>query len=634
MDGLGAAEPLPEGVPRVIGALGGGLTGVGILFLLAGAAPYLLGAAVTPHPPGLDPRHAPLVVIGLGLTAVAALLPLFGRPAQPALAASAAAGCAALVAGVAAALSASSLMTEGVGTPEVARLLIVAAPVALPLAAVVAWVASSPRAPASPAAWRGRAEVALLGLVVIAFVTVVSIGMAANSPFSWDESVYALTIRHWLQGGPSTGVGATRPAVISVLGAVPLAFGGQEWMFRIVGLLFGSASIVAAWLLGRSMGGPFAGLLGALMLAAAPSIELDAGLFLTDVPATALLLLLVAFVWRAFEGEQPPGWRLVWLAPLAAFAFYTRYGSIVPLLAMGLTVPLLWPGRVAAARRPVLATLAVFALLLLPHAILATLLQGSPIGIILLARGGAAGETFGAGLVQYLAWLPSELMGLVPGLAAVLGLVVGLHHLVRAALRRSWDRRSRMYGLLWLPAVAHALVLGLLVLPQQRYLFLPLAMLVVAGSLAIADGAASRGRIGRLATSCAMAGGVVALLWAGIVMPGRTDSRTAFLAWERQAGLLMRELGGGSCAALAADYPQMTWYSGCPTYNFADIDHSGRERLLTGENRFLVIRPNGHFQPTGAVLAAYLSKVEPEPLAELHDRNGQLVARIYRFRTR
>lgn len=347
-----------------------------------------------------------------------------------------------------------------------------------------------------------------------------------------------------------------------------------------------------------------------------------------------LLLLLVAFLWRAFEGEQPPGWRLVWLAPLAAFAFYTRYGSIVPLLAIGLTVPLLWPGRVAAARRPVLATLAVFALLLLPHAILATQIQGSPIGIILLARGGAAGETFGAGLVPYLAWLPSELVGLVPGLAAVLGLAVGLHHLVRAALRRSWDRRSRMYGLLWLPAVAHALVLGLLVLPQQRYLFLPLAMLMVAGSLAIADGAASRGRIGRLASSCAMAGGVVALLWAGIVIPGRTDSRTAFLAWERQAGLLMRELGGGSCAALAADYPQMTWYSGCPTYNFADIERSGRERLLTGENRFLVIRPNGHFQPTGAVLAAYLSKVEPEPVAELRDRNGQLVARIYRFRTR
>jgi 4-amino-4-deoxy-L-arabinose transferase-like glycosyltransferase len=473
-----------------------------------------------------------------------------------------------------------------------------------------------------------------LGFIVLAFGTVVAIGIAANSPFSWDESAYALTIRHWVQGGPSTGVGATRPPVISVLGAVPLAFGGQEWMFRIIGLLFGSVGIVAAWILGRSTGGPLVGLLSALVLAAAPSIQLDAGLFLTDVPAMALLLLLVAGVWQAFEGERQPGFGLLWLAPLATLAFYTRYGSIVPLLAIGITVPMLWPDRVAAARRPVLATVAVFSLLLVPHAIYATLQQGSPLGVILLARGGAAGDTFGAGLLQYLAWLPSELVGLVPGLVALLGLAVGLFHLARATWRRSWDRRSRMYGLLCLPAVVHFLVLGLLVLPQQRYVFLPFALLMVAGSRAIADGAASRGRAGRLAAIGTAAGVVVALIGAGIAMPGRAEGRTALLSWERQAGLLIRELSDGSCSVLAADYPQMTWYSGCPTYNFADVERTGRERLLTGANRFLVVRPNGHFQPTGTVLAAYLSLVEPEPVAELYDRDGQLVARIYRLQTR
>jgi 4-amino-4-deoxy-L-arabinose transferase-like glycosyltransferase len=491
-----------------------------------------------------------------------------------------------------------------------------------------------PRAAGAPSGGLRRWEPLALGLVVVAFATLVGIGMAANSPFSWDESVYALTIRHWVQGGPGTGVGATRPPVISVLGVIPLVLGGQEWMFRIIGLLFGSAGIVAAWLLGRSMGGAQVGLLGALVLAAAPSIQLDAGLFLTDVPAMALLLVLAAGVWRAFEGERPPGWRLLWLAPLAALAFYTRYGSIVPLLAIGLTVPLLWPGRVAAARGPVLATVGLFGLLLVPHAIFASLTQGSPVGVILLARGGAAGETFGAGLLQYLAWLPNELVGPVPGLAAVLGLAVGLYHLARATWRRSWDRRARMYGLLCVPAVVHFLILGLLVLPQQRYVFVPLALLMVAGSLAIADGAVSRGRAGRLVVGGTALGVVLALIWAGIAMPARADGRTDFLAWERQAGLLIGQLGDGSCSALAAEYPQMTWYSGCPTYNFADVQRTGRERLLTGENRFLVIRPNGHFQPTGAVLAAYLSQVGPMPVAELHDRDGQLVARIYRFLAR
>jgi hypothetical protein len=621
-------------VPRVVGALSGALIGAGILLLLAAAAPYLLGAAVTTYPPGLDPLEAPLVASALGLLAAAVVLMAVGGPTRPSVVASSAAGLVAAAAGGLAVMVAPSLLAASGGTPELPLLLLVAAPVALPLAAAVGWVAASPRRQASAAVRAGRWELTALIGVLIAFIAVVSIGMAANSPFSWDESVYALTIRHWAQGGPSTGVGATRPAVISVLGIIPLSLGGQEWMFRIIGLLFGSLLIVASWLLGRSLGGPLVGLLAALVLAAAPSIQLDAGLFLTDVPATALLLLLVALVWRAFEGQQLPGWRLLWLAPLAAFAFYTRYGSIVPLVAIGVTIPLLWPGRVAAARRPVLATLGLFVLLLLPHAIFATLVRGSPLGVILLARGGAAGETVGAGLVQYLAWLPSELAGVLSGLAVVLGLAVGAHHLARAMLRRSWDRRARMYGLLCVPATVHVLVLGLVALPQQRYVFLPVALLAVAGSLAVVDGAAARGRAGRLAASVATFAVGVALIWSGIAMPGRADGRTAFLAWERQAGLLIGELGDGSCSALAADFPQMTWYSGCPTYNFADVRRTGRERLLTGDNRFLVMRPEGHFQPTGAVLAAYLAQVEPEPVAELHDRGGQLVARIYRFPTR
>jgi hypothetical protein len=621
-------------VPRVVGALTGGLIGAGILLLLAAAAPYVLGAAVTTHQPGLDPLAAPLVASALGLLVVAVVLMTRGAPARPAVVSASAAGSVAAAAGVLAVIFAPSLLVTGVATAELPRLLLVAAPVALPLSAAVSWVAASQRQPAPAAPRLGRWELPALAGVLIAFVTVVAIGMAANSPFSWDESVYALTIRHWAQGGPSTGVGATRPAVISVLGIIPLSLGGQEWMFRIIGLLFGSLLIVATWLLGRSLGGPWLGLLAALLLAAAPSIQLDAGLFLTDVPATALLLLLVAMVWRTFDGAMLPGWRLLWLAPLAAFAFYTRYGSIVPLLAIGMTVPLLWPARVAAAWRPVLATLGLFGLLLVPHAIFATLVQGSPLGVILLARGGAAGETFGAGLVQYLAWLPGELAGVLPGLAVVLGLVVGAQHLARATLRRSWDRRARMYGLLCVPAVIHVLVLGLVALPQQRYVFLPVALLTLAGSLAIADGAAAHGRAGRLAASGAAIAVVVALMWSGIAMPGRAEGRTAFQAWERQAGLLIGEIGDGSCSALAADYPQMTWYSGCPTFNFADVQRTGRERLLSGDNRFLVVRPNGHFQPTGAVLAAYLSQVESEPVAELYNRGGQLVARIYRFMAR
>jgi 4-amino-4-deoxy-L-arabinose transferase-like glycosyltransferase len=478
---------------------------------------------------------------------------------------------------------------------------------------------------------RSAPELVISAGIAAAFGAIVVLGMLQNAPFSWDESAYAITTRHWVQGGPATGTGVTRPPILPILGVVPIAIGTQEWLFRVIGLLFGMGLVVAAWFLARSVAGGVAGLLSALLVASAPTLQIDAGLFLTDVPATALLVLLLALVWRAFNGERPPGWGLVWLAPLAAAAFYTRYGAIVPLAAIGLTVPLLWPAHVRAAWRPILATVGLFGLLLVPHAVFATLQRGSPLGIVLVAQGAAAGESFGAGLVQYVAWLPTELIGFVPGLAAVLGLVAGASHLARAVVRRGWDARSRAFGLLVIPALAHGLLLGLVALPQQRYLFLPMVLLVLAGGMAVAHAADERGRAGRLAFGAVTVAGVVALLWSATSLPSRAADRSAFLEWERSAGLLIRDRGAGSCSVLAADYPQLSWYSGCPAYNFADVTLPGRERLLTGQNRFLVLRRDGRFQPTGSVLDAYLARVEPAPIAELRNRDGRVVATVYRF---
>jgi 4-amino-4-deoxy-L-arabinose transferase-like glycosyltransferase len=474
-------------------------------------------------------------------------------------------------------------------------------------------------------------QLAVLAGITAAFGAIVVLGMLQNAPFSWDESAYAITTRHWVQGGPATGTGVTRPPILPILGVIPIAIGTQEWLFRVTGLLFGMGLVAAAWFLARSMAGGGAGLLSGLLVASAPSLQIDAGLFLTDVPATALLVLLLAGVWRAFNGTQPPGWGLVWLAPLAAAAFYTRYGAIVPLAAIALTIPVLWPAQVRASWRPVVATVALVGLLLAPHAVFATLQRGTPLGIVLTAQGAAAGDSFGSGLVQYLAWLPAELIGFVPGLAAVLGLVAGASHLARAVRRRGWDTRSRALGLLVIPALAQSLLLGLVALPQQRYVFLPMVLLVVAGALAAARVGAERGRPGRLAVGLVAAAGVIALLWSGVNMPSRAAGRTAFMEWERRAGLIIRERGAGSCSILASDYPTMSWYSGCPAYNFANVERPGRERLLTGENRFLVLRRDGKFQPTGSVLDAYLARVEPEPVAELRNGDDHLVGTVYRF---
>jgi hypothetical protein len=473
-----------------------------------------------------------------------------------------------------------------------------------------------------------------LAAVLAGFGAVVVAGMAQNAPFAWDEAVYALTTRHWMQGTPDTGWGPHRPPVLSVLGIVPLALGTDEWLFRVVGLVSGLGAIAAVWFLGRTLAGPAAGLLGALLVAGAPSIQLDAGLFLNDIPSTGLLVLLVALLWRTFESPRPPGWGLLWLAPLAAAAFYVRYGAIVPLLAIGLAMLIVWPRQLAVAWKPASAAVALLVLLLVPHAMFAQAATGSPFGIALLARGGAEGAFLGAGLVQYLAWLPSTLVGIVPGAAAVLGLTAGAYHLAGAALARRWTARARAYGLLVIPAVLQIGVLGLLTLPQARYIFLAMVLLVVAGGMAVVDLAAGLRSGRRAALAAAAAAAAVALTVSGLLMPGTAQTRAAFLFWQRQAGELIRAVGAGSCSVLASDVPQMTWYSGCPSTSFGDVTVADRDELLRGANRFLVLRRDGRFQPRGAVLREYRSRAEPDPVAVMHNPAGRPAATIYRFRPR
>jgi hypothetical protein len=398
-----------------------------------------------------------------------------------------------------------------------------------------------------------------------------------------------------------------------------------------VGLLFGLGALGAAWYLARGVVGRMAALVAVAAVAAAPAIQVDAGLFLNDVPAMALLLLLLALAWRFLERPGPVGWELLWLAPVAAAAFYLRYGSALALVAIGVTLVAVWPRRVLAAWPRVAATAALLVLLLVPHAVFAVAQTGSPLGVAFRAQSGAAGAYPGAGLVQYLAWLPAPLVGIVPAAIAVIGLAGAVHRLVLAGRRREWDAGARAIALLTLPAVLLIGVLGLLQLPQGRYIFLPMVLLIIAGSGFAVAAARRPGIVGRAVSLALVVALAAALVGSGLEMPQRADRRAAVYEWLRDAGDWVREASEGSCSILASDVPQLTWYSACPTYNFADRTHAGRDSVLTGEHRYLVDRRDGRFQPPEEVMAQYLARVEPEPVARFENRNGIVVGSVYRF---
>jgi len=294
-----------------------------------------------------------------------------------------------------------------------------------------------------------RVETWLVVLTVAAFALIVLLLRIAPDPaFGWDESVYAVAARAWTTQSPLTGWGIHRPPALSVLGAVPALLGASETGFRLITLALTSLILPVVWLLGRRIAGPLAGLGAALVIATASELQFGAGFFLDDLPSAMLLTSAMLVAWSALE-EGDVKARFIWVAPLAAAAFYTRYGSILPIGAIGATIVMLWPGQLAARWKRVAGAGAIFVALLLPHLIWSVLKTGSPIGILAIAE---AGTPAGNGLPAYLSALPVTLVGPLAGLAVIAGLCGFAFALGRALRSRTWTKRTRGLVFLGLPA--------------------------------------------------------------------------------------------------------------------------------------------------------------------------------------
>ena len=82
---------------------------------------------------------------------------------------------------------------------------------------------------------------------------------------------------------------------------------------------------------------------------------------------------------------------------------------------------------------------------------------------------------------------------------------------------------------------------------------------------------------------------------------------------------------------MATDVPEITWYSGCAAYGFGTGPGADRDQLLSGQDRWLVVRRDGVFQPPAAILDEYLSRVAPGSRVLLKDGSGVVRAELYRF---
>jgi hypothetical protein len=556
------------------------------------------------------------------------------------LALGATAGGALLVGAGIVVVRALGLLPDAARHAVTAQALLIAAGLALiasPLAYLLALRAPSIRdqvgeAVGSVARRASRGEVLALGAILLFFVVPVARYIAVAPIFGFDEAIYANTARAWLEGTPNTGWSAHRSPGVSFLGfpAVPIA---AEWAFRLVGLVSGAFCVVMAWALGRRLHGPSAGLIAAVVAASVPELLLGSSVLLTDVPSAGLVMLLMLILWRELEERPTPSPVLLWSAPIAAAAFYVRYGAALPIILVGATALVLWHRKLIAEWRVSLSTVGLLLILLLPHLVQATVMTGTPWGIARMAQNlAASGAPLGT-LLSFLRLAPHGLAGIVAESLIVLALLAWPVIIVRGDGLR--DRAARMHTYLLIPAVGQFLLISLVAMTHVRYILLPILLLVVAGSASAVRLVQPLSPASRraFATVVVVAAVVAGLGTAAVEVRGRAAYAPTQYDLVDAARSVREDAGSASCAILSYPPPQITWYSGCATHHFGFPPVAGRTAALNAERHYLLL-PTGESDryPSGDLREEYLAEAEPQPLFVIRDRvTGDPAFEIYRL---
>jgi hypothetical protein len=481
------------------------------------------------------------------------------------------------------------------------------------------WLITGEGHPSDPWRWFRWGGVLVPILFLILLPLIVDGGTLGH-----DESAYALKARQWLEGTPGSGWSPHRGTGMSVYGYVVLAMGGDEAGLRFLGLAGVIALAIGTWALGHRMAGPRVGAIAAVAVIAGPAVLRRSTEYLSDVPAAALLMFCMVIVWRELKDRDLPSYHLLWALPLAWGAFYLRYQSALSLALIAVVAVWLWWPKIRRRPAPVLWLVAIGVLGLVPHVAHSIDLTGRPWGILLNTGGAAVRDFVGQGLRDYadqFFWALAGWVGPVVLVAAVAGLIV------------AWGNREarQTYTFLLIPAVLQVIAIGLISRGEPRFIFFPIALVVVAGTIAL-DAWSSARSSGSLAR--AVGWGLVVLL-AGSLAISATEarrwvgSRTANNEPVEMAALeVANQIGGESCGVLTSYDPQVTFYSGCFTQTILPVaDSEEKVSRLPGEFRFMVLIENGKRQPVGAELAELIALTDESTFMEGARRSGT----VYRF---
>jgi hypothetical protein len=414
------------------------------------------------------------------------------------------------------------------------------------------------------------------GLLFIAAVLGLSHVLTGRA-LSYDEAMYASKARSFVSDIPAAWWPIHRPPGLAVVGVLAAPAGFSDASMRLLTLVLGLVNLVVVWALARGVWGPAAGLIALAAAVAARVFVRELPRFHNDLVSTAALLLLMLLLWNQFERRPAPNRLLLAAGPIAATAFYLRYGSAVPIAVIGVLAVVLWGRQMLANARLVGATAGIAALLVLPHVVYATAETGSPAGIMRAASAAADTSSASESLRQTLRWIPTLIGAPFAWLVAAAGVI----HAVILGLE--WLRRRAMPDLLrrhvWIlgTAAASGLLIAIASHAEPRYQLFPLMLGLVAGGGAI--GAAieridGEPRLGPRAPLVARAG--LAIVLVILVLPAvravRVDalSRDVTLQWWAKAGALIAADADGPCRLITSSPPLVGWYARCETQLLAN----------------------------------------------------------------
>jgi 4-amino-4-deoxy-L-arabinose transferase-like glycosyltransferase len=403
----------------------------------------------------------------------------------------------------------------------------------------------------------------LLGAAVLAWAIVAAMNLLAGPPLGHDEAAFAIVARG---DGP---IWLYRSRGVVALARLGLALGGADWQLRLASAIVGLGVVLAVYAVGRAAFSARTGAWAAAVIAGAHPMMVRNAELLGDLPATAGVLAGVAVLVGELGRPGGPRWRIALAAPAFAAAFYVRYGSIPVIAIAGLAALVLWWRPIRARPLPVLATAALFVLLLVPHVMHSLRYTEEVFGVLHWSAGTPRLAYPGEGLVTYLTSNPFSYYGALVAPVMVAALV---------GLARTF--RSRPPWLLAIVALGQLLAIGIESHAQPRYLFIAIALLVVLGVETVRP--LARPRVALALASAAWLGIAI-----GTIPYDRAvaHSRATITA---AAAAIRADQGAGPCVVIAGLVAQLMWYTRCQGTRLDDIAPG---TLAPDHDRYLVSTP-------------------------------------------